>query len=361
MDNLTKVSLPTIGFYVHHHGGGHVMRAITIAHALKGFPICFMGSNLKPYTHLIPDDITCIDLPMDLPAENETSIPEKPLSFMHYAPLGLKGIGERTLLMAATFQQNYPMLLIVDVSVEITILARLCSIPTVVVKQHGNRSDIPHLQAYESAELLLAPFSAGMAPVKEADWIKEKTIYTGGFSRYSNKRCTEQKEEPGNIGVLTGEGGTSINAGFIHFLATSCPDYTFHVMGSIADGITNKTQNIKWQGRLPDPQTILNRCTVVIGNAGHNTVMEMADLNKRFICIPEERPFDEQQQKAELLFINGNATVVQPSRLLIADWPYLLATSEQEPADWSGVTDTCAMDRIREAINATVKRLFSVS
>jgi predicted glycosyltransferase len=364
MNSLTKVSPVAIGLYIHHHGSGHLMRAITIAGTLTGYPIYFMGSNLKPYQHLIPAAINCIDLPMDVAESHELALPEHPLSFLHYAPVGVTGIRERASLLTETFKQHFPMLLIVDVSVEITLLARLCGVPVIVVKQHGERADVPHMQAYESAELLLAPFSATMAPPDEPEWVREKTVYTGGFSRFSDYHSTDGNsgeidfaEDSCAVAVLTGEGGTSLTIEFIIWLSASCPQYNFHILGNKAQATAYP--NLVWHGKVADPSAILSGCAIVIGNAGHNTVMEMADLNKRFICIPEERPFAEQQQKADLLAANANATVVQPGDLFNTDWPGLLAATVLTAPYWEGVTDSCALNTIRETIIKTVNHLFS--
>lgn len=359
MNSSTDHATPTIAFYVHHHGSGHLMRAISIATALQDMPICFLGSHLHQYADLIPDNVECIHLPMDIPAENEHHREEKPLSFLHYAPTGIAGIRVRTAILTETFMRNYPLLLVVDVSVEIAILARLCGIPTVVVRQHGNRDDLPHRQAYESAELILAPFSAAFASPLEEDWITAKTIYAGGFSKYSQvKRNSDCVEKSGNVAILIGQGGTSIDSEFIHFLAASCKAYTFHIIGNITHTDQQDHDHIKWYGNLADPLPVLSYCKVVIGNAGHNTVMEMADLNKRFICIPEERPFDEQQQKAALLAAQGYARVIQPEDLKLLNWSQELAAAENREPDWSGVTDRAALQNIADAIKHTIKKIF---
>jgi len=360
MNTLSNSNQPTIGFYIHHHGSGHLMRAVTIALALKGFPICFLGSNLKPYHHLIPSEIECIHLPADLPNENETSVPGKPLTFLHYAPIGISGIRERNFLITETFKNSYPMLLVADVSVEVTMLARLCSVPAIVIRQHGNRTDLPHLLAYESAELIIAPFSESMAPADQ-DWIIKKTFYAGGFSKYTGI-SNQQPEKPGHIAIILGQGGSSIDVKFVNWLADCCKNHTFHVIGQLKDSDPNSNENgltnIHWHSHLDEPAAVLSYCTVVIGNAGHNTVMEMADLNKRFICIPENRPFEEQQQKADFLSVNHHARVVQPADLRKLDWSAELTMAAQKLPYWLGVINKNATENIAAVIKDNLVRLF---
>jgi predicted glycosyltransferase len=360
MSSLTNVSSTTIAFYIHHHGSGHIMRAITIAGAIKGYPICFLGSNLQAYSEMIPDTVECITLPMDLPGDNEKVVEEPQLSALHYSPLGVSGIRDRAAILTSVFQRSYPMLLVVDVSVEIALLARVAGIPTVVMRQHGNRTDLPHRLAYESAALLVAPFSIELAPPTDEEWVKNKTVFAGGFSRFSRHqeihKCTEQ---PKAIAVLIGQGGTSINSVFINFLAASCSDYTFHIIGHVIPAEGKIDDNIKWHGPVADPLALLSLCTVVIGNAGHNTVMEMADLNKRFICIPEERPFDEQQQKADLLAKNGFARVVQPADLTLINWQDELAAAALLQPSWTGVTAVNALQHMAAAITGLAEQYFN--
>lgn len=358
MDEATTVSQPSIGFYIHHHGAGHIMRAITIANALPGLSCIFMGSNLKPYQHLIPAEITCVHLPADLAQTHETILPDDHLSFVHYAPLGLRGQRERTALMTAVFTSHNPLLLIVDVSVEVALLARLCGIPTVLIKQHGDRNDLPHLQAYESATLIIAPFSASLAAPNQAAWVDQKTVYVGGFSKYSMRQRNQEKELDQQVAILTGEGGTSLNQAWIEELATSCSSYTFHVIGQIATLPSSAPHNLQWHGKLADPATVLSYCAIVIGNAGHNTVMEMATLNKRFICIPEERPFNEQQQKAQLLARNGHARVIPCHDLHQINWKEELAHMLKQQPDWTGVINPDALRLVNTAIHQTLQRLY---
>jgi hypothetical protein len=352
MDPITPARRPSLCFYVHHHGAGHVMRAISIARTLPGIPIVFMGSNLKPYLHLIPEDISCVHLPKDIPEEDERVWPAEALSFLHYAPLGLRGQRERTAMITQTLSGPGPMVLIVDVSVEVTLLARLCGVPTIVIRQHGDRNDLAHLQAYESAALLIAPFSKAMEPPSAMPSVNEKTLYAGGFSKYSGIKVNPViAEKSHQVAILLGEGGTSVHSAFIKHLAEVCKDYQFQVIGMAKPADEAVHPGVTWHGKLPDPAPVLQECAIVIGNAGHNTVMELADLNKRFICIPEDRPFNEQRQKAELLALNSNAVVIYPEEMDRVDWQSVLDRLQAEKARWNQVTDPQALANIKNGID----------
>lgn len=335
------------------------MRAITIANVLQDMSVCFMGSSLSTYQHLIPKEITCLHLPSDVPEKDKMGLVEHTPSFLHYAPVGVQGQRERTALITEIFKTAYPLLLVVDVSVEITLLARLCGIPAIVIRQHGERDDLAHLQAYESAELLIAPFSKSMSAPSAEVWVDQKTLYAGGFSRYNNDQLQNNVHElRQHIAILIGEGGTSITERFIKELAKNCPAYTFHVIGQVAMLTGTQQENIIFHGKLAEPATVISTCAVVIGNAGHNTVMEMAALNKRFICIPEDRPFKEQEQKARILARNGNARVIPADELQHVNWQEELETILNQTPDWTGVIAEDALPNIRRSIDAVLQRLF---
>lgn len=342
-----------IAYYVHHHGSGHVMRAIAISRALPDCNITFLGSSLKGYMALMPPNVKYIHLPIDTESEADLHhIHHNPVESLHYAPLNVSGLRERNTIITALFAEQYPLLLIVDVSVEITLLARLCGVPVIVVRQHGIRHDPAHLAAYQSASALLASYPETMQR-QEAKWLMDKTIYTGGFSRYDIKNECEYPAENLTVAVLTGSGGTSIDLQFICYLARHCSIWNVDVIGLPKPEAINLPENIMFHGHLQDPLEFLISASVVIGNAGHNTVMEMASLNKRFIAIPEDRPFGEQIEKAEILQELGLATVIKPQAFYQTDWQVLLSNTAQSSPDWTGIV-------LPEATNLAAKGILSV-
>ncbi|KLT63766.1 glycosyltransferase [Pedobacter sp. BMA] len=342
----------TIAFYVHHHGSGHLMRTLQIVSALHGQKIILMGSGLKSIH--TSDQFEVIHLPPDYEEEalSETSS-EQPQTF-HYAPLGLAGIRNRTEIMTRVFKDRYPLLLVVDVSVEVTLLARLSGIPTIVIRQHGKRDDLPHIMAYQSAEVLLAPFPIEMLNQPE-DKTFDKTFFTGGFSRFSSRPLVKDIVK-NNIAILIGAGGSSINASLISEIAAQARDYKFHIIGG--PDTNNNTQNTCWHGKIEDPFDLLTSCELIIGNTGHNTVMETASLNKRFIGIPEDRPFNEQVEKALSITGRMGIEIVYPADLNIQNWNELIQRLVLQLPDWSGVTDETALDKAAGLILSTGKRLF---
>jgi hypothetical protein len=357
VEKCHSLMLYKVGFYIHHHGSGHIMRAITIVKKMSNVEVTFLGSNLEPYKSMIPPSVKCIDLPLDVAIETDiNAIEDNHPSCFHYAPLNIKGIQERNNLLTNFFLEASPLLFIVDVSAEIALFARLCGIPTILIRQTGNRLDPAHTFAYESAEVLIAPYAESMSSGNE-EVFRHKTYYSGGFSRYTGMPVL-LNEVKGTIAVLVGSGGTSINQHFLNMLAAQCSEWAIHVLGDILFTDFTPAPNLILHGKIGDPIDLLASASIVIGNAGHNTVMEMADLNKRFICIPEIRPFDEQTEKAALLKVNNHATIILPNEFELTNWNDLVNNLEKEVPNWDGVINTNAVEEIVEQIYETGEKLF---
>jgi len=313
----------TIAFYIHHHGSGHFMRSLAIATALKHDKIVFMGSDLNRYRDNMPENIQVLHLPMDTPLSTDSKFTKgSQIDCFHYAPLQVIGVTERAAMMTKLFLENNPLLLIVDVSVEVALLARLCGVPTVIIRQHGKRNDLPHKLAYQCAELLIAPFGKELETSEDVE-VLSKTFYSGGFSRYS-KNQIQIRAFNDQIAILIGKGGSSINMKTITHIAQQCPDLYFHILGEVTIEQKEHPLNITFHGLTDNVNEIMSRCALVIGNLGHNSVMEIATLNKLYIGIPETRPFDEQIDKAQAISGIDGFEVVLADDILKTNWKTLI-------------------------------------
>ena len=98
----------------------------------------------------------------------------------------------------------------VDVSVEVALLARLCGVPTVVVAMPGRRTDRAHRLAYDSADALLAPWPRG---THDSDWPREwtdKAWFVGGISRFDHliaRSAAARPRRPSGAGPCSCSGG----------------------------------------------------------------------------------------------------------------------------------------------------------
>lgn len=87
--------------------------------------------------------------------------------------------------------------------------------------------------------------------------------------------------------------------------------------------------------------------------------MEMADLNKKFICLPEQRPFNEQFSKADLLEKRGMAVVIDPAKLPTIDWNEVISRAEALPENrWQGVINRNALGNIAHLLHQQWQKNF---
>ncbi|WP_044042877.1 glycosyltransferase family 28 protein [Caballeronia insecticola] len=311
----------SIGYYAHHQGAGHVTRALAIAAHLPG-PVTLFGSSLPEND--IPTNVSVCRLPIDFDKDTFPDSTFEPF----YAPLNVRGLRERMKMLVDWFCDASPCLLVVDVSVEVALLARFCGIPTVYIRQRGARFDEAHSLAYASARRLLAPYPIEFEqPDAPAVWTA-KTDYSGLISRYEGVVATRPRVEK-LVTVITGHGGTAITLARLAIAARLCDDWQWAVLGPIApDDAVSLPVNLHLHGVLDDPLPWLSKASVVIGSAGDGVVSEIAALRCRFICIPEARPFGEQQ---------ATARVLDAAKLAISlsawppaqEWPSLLIRAER--------------------------------
>ncbi|WP_296180578.1 hypothetical protein [Pseudomonas sp. UBA1879] len=334
---------PQIGYYVHHHGAGHGVRAARIAEALN-VPVTLIGSQL-------PDELPAGVQRLTLPADTSPGMTVESFDVMHYVPLGVDGVRERMAMLAQWFVEHWPCLLVVDVSVEIALFARLCSVPVVYVRQHGARNDAAHRLAYESASALLAPYPEVMEALDTPQWLRDKTGYSGWLSRFSGARSASA--EPGRVLIITGQGGTGLSTGLIEAVARHCPEWQFRVAGGLEPGAT--LPNLHWLGRVPDPRESMLSAEIVIGSASDSLVSEAASLGCRYIAVAEDRPFDEQRQQARRLNELNVAIGLEDGWPTAPQWSALLGAAQAlGPERWQAWADAASADRAARFIESTL-------
>jgi len=341
-----------IAYYVHHHGAGHGVRAATIA-AQMGYPVTLMGSQLPagPFA----SHIQTMPLPMDTAEGAE----EGELSCLHYAPLGVQGLRERMAIMAQWFSTHWPCLMVVDVSVEVAVFARLCSVPVIYLRQQGERDDAGHRLAYESATALLAPYPKEMEDPRLPEAWRAKTHYSGWLSRFADQGPADPR--PGRVLVICGRGGNGLTPTLLKAAAMACPAFELRVAGVDAALLADGPPNLVPLGHLANPLDELRHAGVVLGSASDSLVSEAASLGCRFVAVAEDRPFDEQLHQARRLNELGVAIGLDawpaPER-----WPAVLDQAfALEGNRWRQWADVAASARaaaiIQEQAQALVKSL----
>ena len=286
-----------IGYYVHHQGLGHLTRLQSIAAHLRT-PVVGLSSLPRPagwhgdWVHLPRDDD-----PSPVPSADVSAH-----GVLHWAPLHHRGLSARMAALASWIARERPAAVVVDVSVEVTLLARLCGIPVVVVALPGERTDRAHHSAYDLADALLAPWPAGAhGPDWPTSWTG-KTWCVGALSRFDGRPRPPTAPSSGGRRVLLlwGAGGRDTDMSGVEAARRATPAWT-------------------WSERSPEqpsPDLWAELCAadVVVTHAGQNAVADVAAARAPAVVIAQRRPFGEQAATARAL-----------SRLRVADgyttWP----------------------------------------
>jgi hypothetical protein len=307
-----------IGYYVHHHGDGHRQRALTIAKAAPG---CFtlLGSGLTGRS----EGISYVDLADDYGGKIHSQSGIGVGESLHYAPHGHDGIRQRVAVLSDWIMREKPALIVVDVSVEVAMLARLTSTPMVYVRLSGNRNDPPHLDAFRAAVAVIAPFHRDLDGPDVAAWVIKKTAYVPGLSRVHGWPILSQ----GGILVVGGRGGSPLDLGNLAAAAAATPDKRWRVIGPVTSQ-KNALPNLVIAGWVENIDEEIANAGIVVGQAGDGLVSAVIAAGRPFICLPEERPFDEQKVKARRLESLGVAVVLESWPPAI-EWPGLLRRAQR--------------------------------
>ena len=301
-----------IGYYAHHHGSGHVTRLQSIA-AHVDEPVWGLSSLPAPrgwtqrWTQLARDDTPS---PSAVAATGDVTAG----GVLHWAPPLHAGLSARMAQLAGWVAQHRPRLLVVDVSVEVALLGRLCGVPTVVVALPGTRLDRPHRLAYDSADALLAPWPEG---AHMRDWPESwrlKAWCVGGISRFDG-----QPTPPVRLGtrrgrrqvlVLWGGGGRAAGADAVAAARAATPDWEW-------------LERDPASSPSPDLWSELCAADVVVTHAGQNAVAEVAAARRPAVVVAQPRPFGEQEATAAAVSRLGAALGLE-SWPRAEDWPSLL-------------------------------------
>lgn len=325
-----------IGYYVHHQGSGHLTRARLLAAAL-GRTVTGLSSLPRPADWTGP----WVELPHDATPPPAPNVDVSAGGVLHWAPTAHAGYADRMAIISRWVAQTRPELVVVDVSVEVTMLVRLLGVRVVVVAMRGDRGDRAHALAYDAADALIALWPGHLASATwPGRWV-EKTCHTGGFSRLDDlaRAAVPEPVEAGSVLLLWGRGGEGDGPDLERASAVSGPEWSWRRASASADAATLWSE--------------LTRAEVVVTHAGQNAVAEVAAGRRPAVVVAEARPFGEQEETAGVIDAGGIAVGLSawPSD---QDWPRLLTRARDRGGEgWSDWSD---LDGIPRAV-ALLERL----
>lgn len=311
------MSAAPIGYYVHHHGEGHRRRAMAIAASAPG-RLTLIGTGVAE----LEGPFETLELPDDRIVGEQAfagidGAGERPAA-LHYAPVHHEGVRARVRAVAGWIAMARPALMVVDVSVEIAMLARLCATPTVYVRLAGARWDEAHLDAFRGARALIAPFDRRCEEADTPGWVLDKTHNLPGLGA-----ATGRAAKTGDVVLVAfGRGGARTTARDVSEAARATPERRWRVIGPMAEPVAPPA-NLEVAGWVERAEDEIAEAGVVVGGAGDGVLSAAAAGARPFVCVAEDRPFGEQRAKARAL-AKASAAVVLPAWPEAARWPRIL-------------------------------------
>lgn len=297
-----------IAWYVHHHGRGHLTRLLAVRPHVRDEVVVL--SSL-PAPDPLPARTRWVPLPMDDAVEDgRDPAASDPTAggLLHWVPLHHAGHAARMATIAATLQTAD--VVVVDVSVEVTVLARLLGRRVVLVTQPGERTDPAHAMGRALADVVIAPWPA-------TDDAAIDVHHVGGISRFEG-RARLGAREPATVLALGGGTSDGEWQAMVERARAATPHWRWSVAGPG-----------RW---LDDPWHALTTADVVVSAAGQNAVADLAAAHAHAVVVPRPRPFDEQHATAARLAADGLAVVADAAT---TSWPALLAQASASRPDWS--------------------------
>lgn len=301
-----------LGYYVNNHGSGHLNRLFCFIKELEALHYDY---KLYVFTET-PRRIHDLELPVQLYERVKIiSLPSpswkltEESKMFHCLPSNYKDYFGK--IVSTCIKQNIHTF-VSDLSVEVGLAVRLHVDKLVYVLLHGSRIDSPHQTLFHEADKLIVPFDSILEDSYLLSFRQKFNLhYSGGFLKFQYLSTTpsfpsEYNPNKTNVLIILGTGGDTFNKNYID--------------------VNNRSYNVVLLGkqRFADPFNYLYYADVVVANAGDSILHEISYFNKPYICIPEERPFEEQAIKAMTLEREGYALLSNWNNSLQSDLLSLL-------------------------------------
>src|SRR5690606_214590 len=279
--------------------------------------------------------LSCLPRPPEWPGDwvqlppDESEAPDDPDAHgrLHWAPLGHPGLRARMARIVQWIEAERPAAVVVDVSVEVALLARLHGVPVVTIAMPGERLDAAHELGYGISAAVIGAWPAEATRMLEGlPALGERLHAVGAISRFAPRPPAASGSAPRRVVVFGGAGGDGFTADAVGRARAETPQWEWEHLGA----------NGSWSER---PWESLLAADVVITHAGESAIAELAAARRPAIVIPQPRPHDEQRRTASVLADPAWPALVLPS-WPATGWPALLRdASELDASRWQAWND----------------------
>lgn len=346
-----------VAYYAHHHGTGHLRHAQNIASLDL---VDLMVTSTGPRNHrLLPGPADYVALEPDVGPDG-APLGHRPSEGLHYAP-SHPAIRRRFAELSRAWADFGADAVVVDVSVEVAVFARLSGYPLAFRRMPGKRTDAAHALAYGAADQLMAYYPSALEDPAHLALHGAKSSYLGMLAPPGGtpgaRTDTLPRRAPGerrSVVVQTSLGG-GVGVGGIARAARATPSWDWQVAGRVDAASEAPPENLRLLGVVADPGELMAAAEVVVTSAGHNAVAAAAVAGRPTVIVPEERPFGEQASFAERLRgISG--TAVAPDWDAVPDWEALLGRLAAGPPNALGDALFSDREAFRDGFDALLRR-----
>ena len=370
--NDTELSRRPVGYFVHHHGHGHAKRCLAIAQEMHPRPVTIFCAKPEIFPDL-PDNAEVVQIPdfHGKQARSEQLHKEPACLALDCAPVGVSAIRGSGGIIASWLAREDPVLFIVDVSAELALLGRICSVPVVKIRMHGDREDAAHQAAYSACAAMLAPYSEVL---EQQDWpehFRKRTFYTGGLidtrkpvpDKVAARKQLGLPEDQQIFVAVAGNGGVGVPIAPVTLAARAYPDALWLTVGkTVRYGHETDFANLVDIGWIDNVTDYLAAADVVIATPGDTLTHEIARVGRPLICIPEWCYYDEQACKAEALAAHNLAVYSPRWPASFAQWRALVDRAYQcDVAAQRELVDNQAAKRAAECLEGLIQDLWQES
>ena len=315
-----------VSYYAHHFGSGHLRHAQKVASSeLFDLQVTSTGPQS---TSLLNGRLDYVPLSPDVGSADQ-KMAATASSYLHYAPTDAL-IQQRFAELNQAWHKFKPDVVMVDVSVEVALFARLSGYRVAFRRMPGDRNDNAHQLAYELADTIFAYFPAAFEEPEHLAKFGHKSHYLSVAEPLENVSALDGHfglSERSRVVVQTSL-ASSISLDQVIRAATDSPEWDWEVVGSVESGRAALPANLVLHGILADPLPVLRSADVIVSSAGHNAVVAAASCRRPVLLVPEDRPYSEQAAFARTLHNVAGIHMLESWQASV-HWPEVLGRTAQ--------------------------------